>query len=70
VRLLGERGPAAAAPRLPARAVSAGEVVHPIVADQRVPGVKTVPDVRTVPGPAALARSQVDSPVERRLSSR
>ena len=67
VRPLGELVPAAAAPRLPARvvsAVSAGEVVHPIVADQQDPGVKTDP------GPAALAPSQADSLEERRLSSR
>ena len=64
VRLLGQRVPAAAAPRLPARAASAGEAVHPIVADRQVPGV------RTVLGPAALAPSRADSPEERPLSSR
>ena len=64
VRPLGERVPAAAAPRLPARAASAGEAVHPIVADQQVPGVKTAP------GPAALAPSRADSLEERPLSSR
>ena len=57
VRPLGERVPAAAAPRLPARAASAGEAVHPIVADQQ-----GGPGVRTVPGPAALAPSRADSP--------
>ena len=64
VRPLGERVPAAAAPRLPARAASAGEAVHPIAADQRALGVKTVPD------PAALALSRADSPEERLRSSR
>jgi len=39
-------------------------VVHPIVADQQDPGVKTDP------GPAALAPSQADSLEERHLSSR
>ena len=60
---LAERGPPAAAPRLPAR-VSEGEAVHRIVADQPAPGGKTAQ------GPAALAPSQADSLEERRLSSR
>ena len=64
VRPLGERVRAAAAPRLPAQAASAGEAVHPIAVDQRAPGV------RTVPGPAALAPSRADSPEERPRSSR
>ena len=69
VRPLGERVPTVAAPRLPARAASAGEAVHPIGAGQRVPGVKAgPPGVRTVPGPAALARLP-DSP-EQPLSNR
>ena len=61
----GERGPGgSAAPRLPARAASAAEAVHPIAVDRRARGRQNGP------GPGGLGPSRADSAAERRRSSR